>query len=200
MATHHASEADFYQCLGEIMVRWNGCEAHLRDLIIWLCGGQSAVSLALTAHMSAKALTDALPALTGTKDAEVREHLEHYTKAVDILRTHRNYYIHGIADVGPSMITGSVAARVSQVTGRKRVKLTFDHLDTEPLLKLLADLRALQEYGRRIQMACVPNYGRGLLRPYKPLAAWPSKPPLPAELKRPSPILIGAPPDERIVG
>lgn len=197
MTTQSASEADFYQCLGEIMVRWNGCEAHLRDLIIWLCGGQSAVSLALTAHMSAKALTDALPALTGTKDAEVREHLEHYSKAVDILREHRNYYIHGIADVSPSMITGgAVAARVSQVTGRHRVKLTFDHLDAKPFLKLLTDLRVLQEYGRRIQMACVPNYGRGLLSPYKPLAAWPSKPPLPDRLKRPPPILIGAPPSD----
>lgn len=195
MAEHHATEAEFYQLLGEVVVRWNACEAHLRDLIIWLSGGRSAITLALTAHMTAKALTDALPALTGSKSTEIREHLEHYAKAVDRLREYRNYYAHGIGQIGPSMLTGGeVAAWVSQVTGKLRVKVTYEHLSPTPLATLLADLKVYQEYGRRIQRACNPNFGGSVFGSLPLLGAWPNKPPLPDRLTKPIPILIGAPP------
>jgi hypothetical protein len=145
------AEAEIHQLIDEMIVQWNACEGRLRDMVIWLSGGRSVATLALTAHMTAKALTDALPALTGSKSAEVREHFEHYSKAVDILRDYRNYYVHGISLVSRSVINPDPLAWVSQITGRMRVKIHHDLVGVDVLRPIRDDMMRFNNYGYAIQ-------------------------------------------------
>ena len=194
MAAEDATEADFYQVLGEIVVHWNACEGRLREMVIWLAGGRSPATLALTAHMGAKALTDALPALTGEKSAQLREHLEWYSKGVDILREHRNYFVHGVGFVSLGMFSPQTAAWVSHVTGKLRVKVTHERVELGQLLALRDQMLLFSVYGTRLMELAEPYrgaFGFGRRVAHGP---WPSKPPLPDRLRKPPPILIGAPP------
>jgi hypothetical protein len=194
MAADDATEADFHQALGEMVVHWNACEGRLREMVIWLAGGRSPATLALTAHMGAKALTDALPALTGEKSAEIREHFEWFAKGVDILREHRNYYAHGISFVSPGMVSPGVAAWVSHVTGKLRVKITHDRIPLETLRALCVLMMIYSYYGLRLMELADPHRGMFGLGRRVLHGPSPSKPPLPDRLRKPPPILIGAPP------
>lgn len=194
MAADDATVADIHQVLGEIIVLWNDCEGRLREMVIWLSGGRSVANLALTAHMTAKALADALPALTGSKSEQIREHFEWFAKGVDILREHRNYYAHGVGFVSVGMVDPDTVAWVSHVTGKLRVKITHERVPLAKLQALRDQMLRFSVYGVRLMELADPyrnafGFNRKIV-----LGPWPSKPPLPDRLRKPPPALLGAPP------
>jgi hypothetical protein len=201
MAGYDAADLEFHQLIGQIVVTWNACEGRLREMVIWLAGGRSPSNLALTAHMTAKALSEALPAMSGKQPAEVREHLEYYAKAVDILREHRNYYVHGITAISVSMIEPDTSAWLQTVTGKQRVKIHSERVGLGPLKALEKQLVLFSYYGLRVLEKVDPYrgmFGFGARR-HVP-ATWPKKPPLPDRLRKPPPILLGAPPQPESSG
>ena len=194
MAGYDAADLEFHQLIGQIVVTWNSCEGRLRQMVIWLAGGRSPSTLALTAHMTAKALSDALPAMSGSQPPEVRDHFEYYAKAIDILREHRNYYVHGISAVSVGMLELETAAWVQTVTGKLRVKIHAERVGLAPLKALEEQLVRYSYYGLKVMEKADPYRGMiGFERRHVP-ATWPQKPPLPDRLRKPPPILLGAPP------
>jgi len=193
MAADDATEAEFHQAIGEMVIRWNACEGHLRDIVVWLAGGRSVATLALTADLSAKAIIDTLPAITGAKSAEIREHCEWYAKGLDILRVHRNYYVHGISFIGVGMVSPEVGAWVSHVSGRAKVKITHERVGLGSLRALCDQMLIYSVYGSQLMDRADPY--RGMFGSARRVlhGPWPNKPALPDTLRKPPPSLLGTP-------
>lgn len=190
-------EEDFLQLIGEMIVSWNRCEGRVRDLIIWLSGGRSPATLALTAHLNAISLIQTLEALANGQEVEIGGHIDHFRECVDRLREYRNYYVHGISDVGPGWpISPQTGAWIYQVSGRRRVTIRSEIIDYTALHDLCIQLRLVADYGKRIHHMVDPSSGpMGFrARSFAPLI----KPPLPPKLRKAEPILLGERPTGQV--
>lgn len=194
MATDDDPRKAIYQALGELVMRWNACEGRLRDMVIWLSGGWTLANYSLTAHMTAKALADTVPALTVARGKELREHFNHFATGVDTLREHRNYYAHGISAPANVLLSPEPAGMLTSVVGKQRVKIHFDIVGVDQLAPVIAQLREYDDYGRSILRYADPTYARGFLTERTWPTSWPDKPPRPDALKKRPPTLLGAPP------
>lgn len=189
-----ADQRVYYQNIGEVIVSWNACEERLRDMVIWLAGGRTPANVALTAHMSGKALVETLPTLTTDLDPDVRHRFEHYARAVDMLREHRNYYAHGIELVGIGPLDEpnplEAQAYVKQTTSRNQLKFYYEKVELKDLVKLKTVLMSYQAFGFNLLARAFPGFRN--LGARQPNSPWPDTPPLPDRLKKRPPILLGA--------
>jgi len=184
----NAGRARFFCRLGQILVTWNRCEVWARNMVQMLAGGNMRIWV-LTVEINAVSLCDALNTLTNDFAPEpVRPHLDHFRRYFDTMRVYRNYYAHGIINVG-TFGDGSPPPGILQAFTAKggALRVSDELVQLDRLSWILAECERLDEYGVKVI---------GLLGSYEPTpdfreqAERLEKPPLPAGLSKPREGLI----------
>jgi hypothetical protein len=105
------------------------------------------------------------------------EHVDHYLNGVDILREHRNYYIHyAVADRSDRK---HLKLQISKLTARGRVSYISHPIEETALENLSFQITDYLTYGDSLLEALEKNVSKKFFeRP-----SWPEKPPLPERLK-----------------
>ena len=152
---------------------WNGVEHTARSLLMWQCNHPNVA--ALTSEMTSTAMRDALLAIAKViPREEVSEHLQHFAKALDLAREHRNYYAHGVKAVVFMPELQKHVGVVQHYTARQNLAEDFDIATAENLATIAKHCFELSAYG----LAIMSRYGRGgsTKAARKAWPSWPEKP------------------------
>ncbi|TXC73840.1 hypothetical protein FSZ31_03695 [Sphingorhabdus soli] len=163
------------------IIFWNQAEASLKQ-IVQLLLGQSYVSLAVSAEMGNRSLTQAIEA--GSRLDELKEiapHLQHLCKGFVLLLGYRNFYIHGI--YATEIHNGERVARILSVDGKGKARIFNPTFESKDLRVFITHLHSLIGYSAAIQKALGAD-GDGLGNMIKAYQASLIKPVWPPQLKR----------------
>ena len=179
MVRHVGSEKEenlLFTQIGELVVRWNACEDAMRLLLYRLSGGGNRIE-AIVWSLPNIQLSDSIRAISfDIDDAKTAYHLRHAEQLFTLLRSYRNYLVHGPISLASSH--GKPIAFVQEVTS-KGGKLTLHQkiVRETDVQSVVAQLYDLQDYLSQLIGALygVPN---------APDLSSLEKPPLPEGLKR----------------
>ncbi len=175
--------------LGEIAVKWNYVEGHIRLLLSLLASDGVLDPLAdrhkhdiLTAQLGNVALIEAVRTLNNEFiKGEMHDHVDHAMTFFDTMREYRNYYVHSIVLLGFTK-EGPIGLS-QQITARNWLYLHQETITLEPVKAFLTDLERLNDYLVSIEMAiCFPDGKVPLPFRSAPLR---EKPGLPGRLMKP---------------
>lgn len=164
--------------MAELVISWNQLEFAARYLLETLANVRSFEGQILTARMDGVQLHDALEALAITAGDVAADHIQHLLRALDRLRTWRNYVVHGI--VGVAIREGEVVGYTQEIKVKKGLKYRQHTVSREELSAITLAIRRFNIYASAILGHVFERRGVNLLS-YVPLTPE-YKPPLPDEL------------------
>lgn len=135
--------------LGDLIIRWNGCEGSLRYLLALVSGGGIRFDI-LAAHFNPDALMNAFRTFAAeTLDSPFKDHVLHAATYFDRLREYRNYYVHGIYLVSADR-EGRAVGLANSLSARGRLVLHPKQIGIGDLLDLMAKMAMFEEYIRHL--------------------------------------------------
>jgi hypothetical protein len=184
-------ETAYYAELGALVASWNQAENSLREMLVALCGARAEIWI-LTAELGSVSLQSALrSAATDIAAPALSPYIEHCVLWFDTLREYRNYYIHGINDVGPHTEQGFVGVS-SHTSAKTRLVIHQEFITKMKLARLRRDITAFLSFSSEVlshvvEPSLTASSGG---TPFPPL---PEMPPLPDRLQKPRQYLTNDP-------
>lgn len=136
--------------VAELISVWNAVEEAIKYCILSIeepqkCDGLGTARILIT-YLNSRSLTDAARAVAGEFMADpCKEAFTHGLANVDIIRDHRNYYVHGFANVGWNG-EGEPVGFLLTTTARSRLTQHDTTFTADELEKLIEALRELRLY------------------------------------------------------
>lgn len=191
--------------LGMIVVGWNRCELHIRELLKALTTAgdvlrQRAIE-PIIVELGTVGMAQALNCLAEefpTEQHDIAEGVRHVANMYERCRAYRNYYVHGISAVTrygifidaedfekdtplhEAMREGPYGT-IHNRSGKNKFKFGMDHVDTEQLVRFNNTLGDLGDYTENLNLT-VGHYFRRF--DYKKTAPLPQPLQLPSALEK----------------
>ena len=112
--------------VGRLVFNWNSIENTTRELLNNFVSGGPKVEI-LTQHMGSQSQIEALKLIARSKSEEEKKAIHHAANLYEILRSYRNFFVHGFNTIVTENITldfGSEANPVIIPTNRVAAKMT----------------------------------------------------------------------------
>lgn len=172
------SIADFSYRYVSVISFWNHAESAAKQ-IAQLLLGESAMSMAVTAELGNRTLTQAIE-VASHEMGEIGEHLRHFSDGFAILLGYRNFYVHGIYAIRhDGFVPGSTYGVLFTLDGKGRVRYFNRHLTITELDATIAAIHSLIGYAAAIQkeLGATGDGLAALIESYKASLEKPSWPP-----------------------
>lgn len=165
--------------LGMLVITWNACELSLRQTLSWVGSKGSfehrRVTEPLISELGSVGITQALSCYAYELPEEEKylsDAIIHAVKVVELCRTYRNYYVHGISgvsqyglDFSPEIIAAGTPihealtegpfGRVYLKTAKGKQKFLLDFISAEALIEFNNYLADVYDYLVEIEVAII---------------------------------------------
>jgi len=164
----------FNAALGNLVIKWNRAELHLRWLLDSFIGGPNA--LVVTSELGAVGLANALRTFANeTTSGPLREAIIHLLDYTDTTRAYRNYYVHGVVVL--KNINSAEVGYVQTFSAKGSMTKHHEQVSIEQIDKIAAHAVILADYALAVLHHSVD--------PSDDIPKLPEPPPLPEKLKKP---------------
>lgn len=181
-------EDPLYIAMGQLVVIYNAAEERIRTLLTNLVADFDNImniqARIMVSELGAVGLENALNAIAGDLLPKTqREAVQHLVKLYERVRGYRNFYVHGIIQVGgPTLETPTVRGHVVTYSAKGALTEHMTMIGLDDIHEAVDQAQVLGNYARD-----VTQYLRDDAKPvpaFSP-APLPDKPPLPPRLEKP---------------
>jgi hypothetical protein len=183
--------------LGLVVALWNELESQVKTILVSLAPENRLVAAWLVMDLqigplinAARLLSREMEWLYERVNVDLRrkrgkyklfepfaEHVDHFLTGVDILREHRNYYVHNA--INDTSDPHQQRLMIYRISARGKVSLTSHPIDETALENLVFQIGDFLGYGDDLAEALRRNTSKK----FSERPSWPEKPPLPGRLK-----------------
>jgi hypothetical protein len=178
--------ANFARSFTNMVITWNHVEDEARTLLRSFSEGGFGGFVAIQS-LGNTSLTSALRAVADIQRPEVKDHLVHFAKCMDLHRAYRNFYVHSLSFIGSSHDGEGAGGVLIAWEVKGTIQRVDDYVKDTVLEHFAGQLEELRLYGTRLNQCLLrelpPKGLAGILAHVQP-QPWPDKPSLPQQLAK----------------
>lgn len=144
------------------LIFWNAAEHAAKTILAHLLGGGN-VATAIAADMKNRRFLQGIEAAgRELEDAEMRDHLAHFSKGFGILLGYRNLYVHNMVHPAKGAEQGDnikTTGMIYQLKGEGQLRYIYRPVDMAEIKEFRTGVMALSSYGAAIGNGLgIPDY------------------------------------------